>query len=125
LALKNISGQVLIDNEQVGSISGTYQDDSYNGSKQVIESVSVPITVTIDNEQSGNGEMNYQDYVTYNGGGTRTVNIDGYVTIDNSDIGTVNATLIDSYGYVIISGTQTSFPWWIIIVGIILLMLIT
>ncbi len=128
MTLKNISGQVLIDNEQVGSISGTYQDDSANSSQEQINNVSVPINVIIDNNQVGNGSMNYQDYVTYNGGGSRTIDVNGNVLIDTSKVGTVNATLVDDYGAVQQQVTTTSstsshgIPWWIIIIGLLLLL---
>ena len=128
MTLRSISGKVLIDSEQVGSISGTYKDDSANGSKQVIEPVSIPITVNVNNEQIGNGSMSYQDYVTYNGGGSRTVDISGNVLIDNDVVGNASATLIDDYGKVIpvvtSYGGGTHIPWWIILIGIILILLL-
>lgn len=132
MTLKNISGQVLIDNEQVGNVSGTYKDDSYNGSQEQINNVSVPITATMDNEKIGNGSMNYQDYVTYNGGGSRTIDVNGDVLIDTSKVGVVNATLVDDYGAVqqqVIPSPSTAsttsshgIPWWIIIIGLLLLL---
>lgn len=100
MSLKNIGGYVLIDNDQVGTISGTYQDDSANGSQEQVNNVSVPITATMDNDQVGNGSMDYQDYVTYDNGGSRTIDISGNVLIDNDVVGSASATLVDDYGAV-------------------------
>ena len=120
--MTSISGSVTVDGITIGTISGDYTDDSAYGTSEVINDVSIQLSVSVDSISIGNGSMSYQDYVTYNGGGSRTINVSGNVTSDSIDIGDINATLVDNYGKV--TTTKTSNSWWpiVLLIGAFLLL---
>ncbi|RLB80030.1 MAG: hypothetical protein DRH17_12690 [Deltaproteobacteria bacterium] len=98
---KNVSGAVKDETGNVvGSISGIYVDDYQDSSSQQIDHRSISITV-VDEEgdEIGSGVLEYDDYISYNGGGTRTINIAGSVRDDEgNEIGSASGSLEDQYG---------------------------
>ena len=108
--MTNAYGSVYIDGIVIGSVTGTYIDDSAEQQSETINNVTVNITVYIDTtiytdiiqyDVIGSGVLQYQDYVAYNGGGSRTISISDNILLDSSTIGSVNVNLTDNYSAVV------------------------
>jgi len=98
---KTVSGTVYADGVALGSISGTYIDDYQNSASEQILSRSVPITVADESGiEIGSGALSYDDYVSYNGGGVRTITVSGNVYANSDVVGSVSGSLDDQYGAV-------------------------
>jgi len=100
---KPVSGNVYDDaNNTVGSVSGTYIDEYQNSASEQIETRTISISVVDENGNSiGSGQLQYDDYISYNGGGTRTIDLSGNVNDDvNNTVGSVSGSLEDQYGSV-------------------------
>ena len=125
--MPSISGQVVVDDVVVGSVSGSYVDDVADSSSEKINDVSIPVSVVIDSASVGNGSLTYRDYVSYDGGGSRNVSISGNVLADSVVVGSVSGSLIDRYGRVVAQGvTQPSvggagLAGFLVILGLILI----
>lgn len=127
-----ITGNVLDEQgNTIGSISGTYIDDSQDGTSEQLVQRTIDITVVDENGNNvGSGSLNYQDYITYNGGGTRTINLTGNVIDDsNNSVGNISGELNDTYGAITTTVTTTSMStksnWWIwLVLGAVGLLLI-
>jgi len=115
---KTVSGNVYDEqNNVIGSVSGTYIDEYQNASTQQIQSRTINISVVDENGNSiGSGQLQYDDYISYNGGGTRTIDLSGNTNDDvNNTVGSVSGSLEDQYGSVTPTPTakKREFPWWI------------
>lgn len=100
---KTISGSVADDQgNTLGNVSGTYIDEYLDQSTEQIISRQVTITVADDQSNTlGNGTLTYDDYISYNGGGTRTITLSGNVVDEqNNTIGSISGSLEDEYGSV-------------------------
>ncbi|RLE37068.1 hypothetical protein DRJ17_07340 [Candidatus Woesearchaeota archaeon] len=100
---KTLSGQVLDEEGNViGSVSGSYIDEYQDSTSEQIESRTISINVVDENGNSvGSGQLQYDDYITYNDGGTRTIDLSGDVKDDEGNIiGSANGSLEDQYGSV-------------------------
>ncbi|MHC1628223.1 MAG: Ig-like domain-containing protein [Candidatus Nezhaarchaeales archaeon] len=107
-----ISGSVLLEGEEVGAVSGEYIDESQDAPSENIQSRSIAGEVYLDGLRVDIAvTLAYDDYVTYNGGGTRTIDISGtvYLTYDGGNYiiaGNASGSLKDDYGAVAVIETQ-------------------
>lgn len=124
---KQVSGTV-VDGEgnEVGSVSGTYIDDCLDSSSEQIVSRTITITVQDDEgNQVGSGQLQYDDYVSFGSGGTRTINLSGNVQDDEGNVvGSVSGSLEDQYGAKE-QVVQTFMQWlpWIIVMMLMTIMI--
>lgn len=99
--IKTISGNVYDENGNViGTVTGKYIDEAQDHIKEQKTTRQISITVVADGETIGSGSLTYEDYITYNDGGRREINISGNVTSDPDVIGTASVKLDDEYGEV-------------------------
>jgi hypothetical protein len=99
--MPSISGSVNLDGIGIGSVTGTYIDDSVEQRSETINNVTINITVYIDSTVIGSGVLQYQDYVAYDGGGSRTINVSGNTLLDSTVVGSAVGYLIDNYSAVV------------------------
>ena len=109
-----ISGSVFLMGEEVGAVSGEYIDESQDAPSENIQSRSIPGDVLLEGEVVSIAvNLAYDDYVSYNGGGIRTVDISGtvYLTYDGGNyiiVGNASGSLEDNYGAAGVVETQLS-----------------
>jgi len=94
----NIS--IVVGGIVVGSGSIDYTDQSANGSSQSIVSETVSFNIVVGDITVGSGSITYDDYVTYNGGGSRTVDISVSVVEGGITVGNGTIEITDTYGAV-------------------------
>jgi len=107
---KQLTGKVTDElNNIVGSVSGSYIDESKVDYYESIVKRQIEITVISDEGYLlGSGLLEYEDYITYGAGGVRTIKITGIV--EGSELGTIEAQLEDEYSSVIsVAGFQQLF----------------
>jgi len=98
---KELRVNIFIDNNNVGFGSGSYIDDAKDSYiKQIIKRSINIIVEDMNGYQVGSGQLQYDDYVSYNGGGSRTIKVTGKVYENNTEIGNVDGYLEDEYGSV-------------------------
>jgi len=100
VGLPDISITVFADGEVIGSGSGYYVDEQANLETERIVGRSLSVSVVdSDGLEIGNGTIEYDDYVCYNGGGVRTVSVTGSVVDEfDEEIGTIEGSFEDHYG---------------------------
>ena len=100
MVLKTITGVVYVDGVQVGSVSGSYEDEYLNQSSEQVVTRSITVTVYVDGVQVGTGTGSYEDKVTYGSGGVESKTITGVVYVDGVQVGSVSGSYEDQYGAV-------------------------
>ncbi len=99
--MATLSGSVYIDGIVIGSVTGTYVDDSVEQQSETINNVTINITVYIDSTVIGSGLLQYQDYVAYDNGGSRRIDVTGDALLDSTVVGSAVGYLIDNYSAVV------------------------
>jgi len=105
--LPSLSGSVLLEGEACGTVSGEYVDESQDASSENIEHRTIDGQVLLEGERVDNGaQLEYDDYVTYGDGGTRTIPVTGNVWLYVAEagysalVGECSGSLDDNYGAV-------------------------
>jgi len=100
-------GNAWLEGEACGTVSGEYTDDSQDATSENIVHRTIDGQVLLEGERVDNGVvLEYDDYVTYNGGGTRTISVVGnawlYVAEEgfSAIVGDCSGSLEDNYGAV-------------------------
>jgi len=98
MVTKSISGTVYIDGVEVGNFTIYYEDEAVNALTENIVSKTTNVDVLINSTNVGSGVVNYDDYITYDEGGTRSYQIIGDILINTSNVGSITLQMSDDYG---------------------------
>jgi len=96
----SVSVSIVVGGIVVGSGTINYTDQSASGSSQNIVSETVSFSIIVGGITVGSGSITYDDYITYNGGGSRTVDIPVSVVVGNITVGNGTIEITDTYGAV-------------------------
>ena len=97
MVVVNISGTVSVDGIQVGTVSGSVDDESLAG-PQLVKDKEYYATVNIDTIQVGDGILLFSDKVADPAGpASETDTITGTVSVDGIQVGTVSGSITDNF----------------------------
>lgn len=104
----SVSGQVLVDSIQVGSVAGNIEDEAIDGPK-LTKTKEFYVEIFVDNVKVGDGELIYDDIVSSGNGGSVTINLAGVINVNGIQVGSVSGSLTDNYGVETGVGVMTKY----------------
>jgi len=120
--LKQVSGYVKANENIIGDVTGEYIDESNANNYTLITKKQVGIVALVNDNNIGSGSLEYDDYVAYDGGGTRKIELTGF--IEGSKLGTIYAVLDDEYSEVVTTLPATAMLQQLLLIVVVIVLII-